>query len=101
MSEQDKKSEASAKKSDEPAQSPKVEKKAESEKKTIIDDLIGTDTDQLDLHKKLGLIKDVNNKNNLQAHIKKVFSILIDSYPSEALEKLEEVSSMVKKDGDV
>lgn len=34
-------------------------------------------------------------------HIKKVFAVLIDSYPREALEKLEEVSYLIKKGDDM
>ena len=67
----------------------------------VVEELLEKDFDQKDLHDKLGLIKDLNNQNNLGEHIKKVFSVLIDSYPNDALEKLEEVSSMVKKEGEM
>ena len=68
----------------------------ESQDEQLIDELLEKDQDQKELHKKLKLIKDVDNKKNLASHVKKVFSILIDSYPQDALERLEEVSAMVK-----
>ena len=67
----------------------------------VVEDLLEKDFDQKDLHNKLGMIKDLNNQKNLGEHIKKVFSVLIDSYPNDALDKLEEVSSMVKKEGEM
>ena len=34
-------------------------------------------------------------------HVKKMFGILVDSYPKEALEKVEEVSYLIKSKHDI
>ena len=50
--------------------------------KGIVKELLEKDESQMQLHKKLGLCQDIKATNSLAQHIKKVFSVLIDSYPS-------------------
>ena len=60
---------------------PSAKPSIETQDDQLIEELLEKDKDQKNLHSKLKLIKDVDNKSNLASHVKKVFSILIDSYP--------------------
>ena len=74
---------------------------ADEKLKGVVKDLLEKDPKQLELHKKLNLCQDIKATNSLALHIKKVFGVLIDSYPSCALEKLEEVSYLIKNGEDL
>ena len=67
----------------------------------IVKEYLMKDKKQLDLHQKLYQCQNVEGTESLALHIKKVFGVLIDSYPNEALDKLEEVSYLIKKGEDL
>jgi hypothetical protein len=60
--------------------------------------IIGDDKAQDHLHRILAINKSSRDeKANLAEHVQKVFDILIDSFPHCALDKLEEVSTLLKQ----
>jgi hypothetical protein len=67
----------------------------------VVKEYLEKDKKQLDLHQKLYHCQNVEGTECLALHIKKVFGVLIDSYPKEALDKLEEVSYLIKKGEDL
>lgn len=67
----------------------------------IMQELMGKDKTQENLHRILGSCTDLNNEHNVADHIQSVFAVLIDSYPHCALEKLEEVSYLIRNGHDL
>ena len=67
----------------------------------VVADLLEKDAKQMELHKKLHLCQNVAGTDSLALHVKKVFGVLADSYPKEALQKLEEVSYLIKEEKDL
>jgi len=67
----------------------------------IMQDLIGKDKRQEHLHRILASAADKDNQFTVAAHMQKVFKVLIESYPNNALEKLEEVSYLIKHGNDL
>ena len=67
----------------------------------LMQELMGDDKQQEQLHRVLGSTTDRDNENALADHIQKVFEVLIDSYPGKALEKLEEVSWLIRNGHDL
>jgi hypothetical protein len=53
------------------------------------------------LRKVLKACANKEGEGNLEDHIQKVFNFLIQHYPSQALEKLEEASYLLKTDQDI
>ena len=53
------------------------------------------------MHRVLGSAADLDNENTVADHMQKVFAVLIDSYPDQALQKLEEVSFLIRKGHDL
>lgn len=53
------------------------------------------------MHRILGSSTDIDNTHSVADHIQKVFDVLIDSYPDCALEKLEEVSYLIRNGHDL
>jgi len=51
----------------------------------IMQDLMKDDKAQEKLHRVLGSAADLDNENTVADHMKKVFEVLIDSYPHCAL----------------
>ena len=79
------------------------EKKVLTEQKLegVVAELLGKDEEQMTLHKRLNGCTNVQGTDSLGLHVKKVFGVLVDSYPKEALEKLEEVSYLIKQKEDL
>ena len=67
----------------------------------IMQDLMNGDKQQEKLHRTLGSASDVDNEHTVADHMQKVFAVLIDSYPDQALKKLEEVSFLIRKGHDL
>ena len=44
---------------------------------------------------------DIDNEHTVAEHLQKVFNVLIENYPNNALEKLEEVSYLIRKGQDM
>ena len=59
------------------------------------------DLKQENLHRVLAASADIDNEHTVAEHMQKIFSILIESYPHCALEKLEEVSYLIRKGHDL
>ena len=67
----------------------------------IMQDLMNGDKQQEKLHRTLGSASDIDNEHTVADHMQKVFAVLIDSYPDQALKKLEEVSYLIRKGHDL
>jgi hypothetical protein len=63
--------------------------------------LMNNDRKQEHLHRILGSAADIDNEFTVSEHLQKVFQVLIESYPDCALEKLEEVSYLIRKGHDL
>jgi len=63
--------------------------------------LMKGDQTQEKLHRVLGSAADLENENTVADHMQKVFTVLIESYPDCALQKLEEVSYLIRKGHDL
>ena len=59
------------------------------------------DSKQEHLHRILASAADLDNEKTVAEHLEKVFTILIEKYPNNALEKLEEVSYLIRNDLDL
>lgn len=53
------------------------------------------------LRKVLKACANKKGEGNLEDHIQKVFNFLLQHYPTQALEKLEEASYLLKSDADI
>lgn len=67
----------------------------------IMQDLMKGDKTQEHLHRVLGSAADLDNENTVAEHMQKVFTVLIESYPDCALQKLEEVSYLIRNGHDL
>lgn len=67
----------------------------------IMQKLMENDPKQENLHRVLAASADIDNEHTVAEHIQKIFTILIESYPHRALEKLEEVSYLIRKGHDL
>ena len=56
---------------------------------------------QEELHRTLASATDLDNEKSVADHMQKVMAVLIDSYPDCALEKLEEVSFLIRNGHDL
>ena len=63
--------------------------------------LMEGDLAQVHLHRILGAAADLDNENTVAEHIQKVFAVLIESYPHCAVQKIEEVSYLIRKGHDL
>ena len=67
----------------------------------IMQDLMKDDKAQENLHRQLASSADKDNEKTVAEHLEKVFAVLIESYPDCALQKLEEVSFLIRSGGDL
>ena len=63
--------------------------------------LMGADRRQVALHRMLASTADIDNEHTVAEHLQKVFNVLIENYPNTALDKLEEVSYLIRKGQDL
>lgn len=63
--------------------------------------LMAGDRRQVTLHRLLGSVSDIDNEHSVAEHLQKVFNVLIENYPDNGLEKLEEVSYLIRKGQDL
>ena len=63
--------------------------------------LMAGDRRQVGLHRMLGSTADKDNEHTVAEHLQKVFNVLIENYPNNGLEKLEEVSYLIRNGKDL
>ena len=63
--------------------------------------LMAGDVRQVQLHRVLGSAADIDNERTVAEHIQKVFNVLIENCPHQALEKFEEVSFLIRNGQDL
>lgn len=67
----------------------------------VMAQLMAGDIAQVKLHRTLGAAADIDNEKTVAEHIQKIFDVLIESYPDCALEKIEEVSYLIRNGHDL